>query len=309
VLEQLAERQTASTGNVQPAGGQLAQVAETLRQVATFHVEDLSPEHVAQITAWTREARGDRRRRGLTCKNRDRLRALVPLHRRALLLHLPAELMRRAREIGAGTREAGRLARTAVALEVLLVCPLRRRSMLALRIDEHLQRLDARRRRITHLVLPPGDMKNAEPFEWPLPTEAAGLVEEYVAKFRPAIATADNPWLFPSGDRVLSENRFTGAIEDVIAREVGAEVNIHLLRHFAAWLYLRANPGAYADVQRVLGHRSIETTISFYVGFEAAMAAERFDATVLGERRATRAAAAVKWGKRSKPRRDGGSKP
>lgn len=297
VLEALAEGQVARSGTQQPEGGQLAQVAETLRQVAAHHV-GLETGEVAQISTWARQARGHRRRAGLTPKNRDRLRALVPLHRRGLLLHLPAELMRRAREIGAGNLEAGRLARTAAALEILLICPLRRRSMLALRLDRHLQRLDARGRRLTHLVLQAEDMKNEAPMEWPVPPEAGVLVEEYIRDFRPALATSENPWLFPSGAGVLSENRFSEMLETVIAQEVGAEVNVHLVRHFAAWLHLKAHPGAYEDVRRVLGHRSLDTTIANYVAFEAAMAAERFDAVVLEERKATRAVAAAKWGKR-----------
>ncbi|WP_439598189.1 hypothetical protein [Falsiroseomonas sp.] len=296
VLEALAEAQAARSGEAQPVGGQLAQVAETLRQLAAYHVQ-LEPAAVKQITVWAREAQG-RRRKGMTRKNRDRLRALVPLHRRALLLHLPRELMRRARELGADTAEAGRMARTAVVIEILLVCPLRRRSMLALRLDEHLQRLDPRGRRITHLVLQPEDMKNETPMEWPLPSETAALVEDYIRAFRLALATPDNPWLFPSGPGVLSENRFSEMVETVIAQEVGVDVNVHLVRHFAAWLHLKAHPGAYEDVRRVLGHRSLETTIENYVAFEAAMSAERFDAVVLGERKATRAVAAAKWGQR-----------
>ncbi|MDO9498486.1 site-specific integrase [Falsiroseomonas sp.] len=304
VLEALAEAQAARSGEAQPEGGQLAQVAETLRQLAVYHVE-LDPAAVKQITEWAREAQGRRRRKGMTRKNRDRLRALVPLHRRGLLLHLPRELMRRARELGTGTAEAGRLARTAVAIEILLVCPLRRRSMLALRLDEHLQRLDPRGRRITHLVLQPEDMKNDTPMEWPLPPEAAALVDEYIRAFRPALAKPDNLWLFPSGPGVLSENRFSEAVESVIAREVGADVNVHLMRHFAAWLHLKAHPGAYEDIRRVLGHRSLETTIGNYIAFEAAMSAERFDAVVLDERKATRAVAAAKWGRRGSGRRGG----
>jgi hypothetical protein len=131
----------------------------------------------------------------MTRKNRDRLRALMPVHRRGLLLHLPRELMRRARALGAGTAEAGRLARTAAAIEILLVYPLRRRSMLALRPDEHLQRLDPRGRRITHLALQPEDTKNDAPMEWPLPPETAALVEEYIRTLRAALATPGNPWL------------------------------------------------------------------------------------------------------------------
>ena len=52
------------------------------------------------------------------------------------------------------------------------------------------------------------------------------------------------------------------------------------------------------DVRRILGHRDIATTIAFYVGFEAAAAAERFDTVVLRERKATRVMARAAWGVR-----------
>jgi integrase len=149
-------------------------------------------------------------------------------------------------------------------------------------------------------------MKNEAPMEWPLPPEAAALVEEYIRAFRPALATAENNWLFPSGAAVQSESRFSQAIETVIATEVGVIMNCHLVRHFAAWLHLKAHPGAYEDVRRVLGHRDIQSTIANYVAFEAAMAAERFDAVVLEERKATRAVAAAKWSKPRQRRRTGG---
>jgi integrase len=302
VLDTIAERQLARSGGRQAEGGQLATVAETLRQIAAHHV-GLDPASVAQLAAWRRQAYG-RPRQGLTAKNRDRLRALVQLPARAVLLHLPAELMRRAKAMDPGGRKAAaRLARLAVALEILLVCPLRRRSLLALRLDEHLQRLDPRSRRITHLVLQGEDTKTGEPLEWPLPPAAAALIETYLRDFRPCLAAPDNPHLLPGDKGAFHANRLAQAIRQAIQQETGVAVNPHLLRHFAAWLHLQANPGAYEDVRRALGHRSLETTMNHYVGFETAAAAERFDTSVLRERQATRAVAAAKWGRRPRAKR------
>ena len=295
VLDRLSEMQTARTGEADPVGSQLAVVAETLRQVAIHHAK-LDPDSTKRISDWARQARG-RRGEGLTRKNRDRLRALIQPRARALVLHLPEELMRRAHAIGPGQPGAGRLAMEAVALEILLNCPLRRASLLALRLDEHLQRLDPRRRRITHLVLQPDDMKNAIPFEWPLPAASAALIEIYIRDFRPAVATPENPWLFPGQQGALSGNQLSNRLVTTIEEETGVRLHLHLLRHFAAWLHLQAHPGAYEDVRRVLGHKSVETTIAHYIAFEAAAAALRFDEVVLRERQSTRAVAAARWGK------------
>jgi integrase len=65
----------------------------------------------------------------------------------------------------------------------------------------------------------------------------------------------------------------------------GLAWNPHLFRHLSAKLILDDNPGAYEIVRRVLGHRSIETTTSFYCGHEAAAAARHYDEVILKLRR------------------------
>jgi integrase len=275
-------------------GGQVATIAETLRQVAKHHAAIPSAD-LAELERWCSQAQP--RRGGMSEKVRDRLRRLTEPHPRALLLHLPNELMRRAERLGAGTADAGRLALLAGALEILLVCPLRMLSLLKLRVDRHLQRADPRRRqRLSHLVLAETETKNAEPMEWPLPADSAALLERYIREFRPALTTPTNPYLFPgSAEGPRSQNALSAGLSQMIWREVGVRVHPHLLRHYAAWLHLQSHPGDYETVRRVLGHRSIETTVSTYCGLEAPAAARRFDAVVLQERKATRAVAQAAW--------------
>jgi integrase len=61
-------------------------------------------------------------------------------------------------------------------------------------------------------------------------------------------------------------------------------VHPHLFRHLGAKLYLDANPGEYETVRRVLGHRSLQTTIDFYTGLETPAAVRHFDKTILNLR-------------------------
>jgi hypothetical protein len=60
------------------------------------------------------------------------------------------------------------------------------------------------------------------------------------------------------------------------------------MRHFAATLYLQHNPGQFEQVRRVLGHRSLQTTVNSYMPVETDAAARRFDDVVMKERSATR---------------------
>ena len=108
------------------------------------------------------------------------------------------------------------------------------------------------------------------------------LLKLYLDEFRPRLASEDNPWLFPGRDgkhkvpAVLARQ-----ISDVLLRKTGLEVNAHLFRHIAAKLYLDANPGGYEVVRRVLGHRSMETTVTAYAGMETAAATRHFDQQIL----------------------------
>ncbi len=60
----------------------------------------------------------------------------------------------------------------------------------------------------------------------------------------------------------------------------------HQFRHLAAKLYLDQHPGNYEVVRRVLGHKSIKTTVNFYTGLETRAAVAHFDETVCGLRSA-----------------------
>jgi integrase len=287
-------------------GGQLGQIAETLRQIARYHI-GLTGADLVRIEGWARGA-VPRGQKGLRPKVRDRLRKLIAPRAKALLLHLPAELMRRAAACDPGSTEGACFALTAVALEILLVCPMRMKNLTELRLDKHLQRIGGRGRgRYTHIVLQESETKNSEPLEWPLPPESARLIDTYISRHRLAIADPASPYLFPaaSGVGMRAQNTLANAISTAVERNVGVEVHPHLLRHFAAWLYLNTHPGEYEMVRRVLGHRSVETTIASYCGLEAPAAAQRFDSLVLRERGATRAVARAAWKTARRSQRSG----
>ena len=55
----------------------------------------------------------------------------------------------------------------------------------------------------------------------------------------------------------------------------------HLFRHLAGKLTLDAQPGAYGQVRDILGHKSVNTTTSYYAGMETKGALRRYDEQVL----------------------------
>ena len=61
----------------------------------------------------------------------------------------------------------------------------------------------------------------------------------------------------------------------------GLDFTPHAFRHLAAYKILEHDPTAYPLVQRVLGHKSLETTVRFYCGLEVPQALAHFQALVL----------------------------
>ena len=286
-----------------PRTSHLAGLAEVARQIAKFHV-GLPEREVAKIAELARKV-APPKGRGLTRKNRERLRALRDTAACIRLIHLPQHLMKLADKLMKSADDltklgkdraanphrlaAGRLARTAAAIEVWLICPLRITNMHELRLDLHLGLTGSSRQLITYIVIPEEETKNDNPIEWPVPPESAVLLRTYMTRYRPLQTGPTNRYLFPGSkvDGPISVNALREAVEGAIAELVGVELNPHLLRHFAAWLHLRAYPGDYETVRRVLGHKDINTTIQYYVGLEVEFAARKFDSVVLQARSLT----------------------
>ena len=251
----------------------------------------LPEDDVATIAAWSKEFKLPAPN-GLTDKNTRRLRALMEPRARAMLLWFPQELMRRAALLNDKPEEAARLAMYAVAMEILLICPMRRENLVGLRLDHHLYRPDPRRRQLTHIIINADAVKNSNPIQWPLPAESARLIETFRTHHRQHLVDPGNPYLFGTGDKRRNAQHVGEWLAAAVTRALGVAFNVHLARHFAAWNFLRSNPGQYEIIRQVLGHRNLAVTMAYYVGLEADSAAQHFDATVLRDRQAMRKIAA-----------------
>ena len=140
------------------------------------------------------------------------------------------------------------------------------------------------RKGTTHIVIPAHEVKNDEPLEYPIPAETDDLLEAYITRYRPILDQHGTTWLFP-GEKPgahKSLDQFTRQFKGTIWRWTGLTMNLHLMRHFGAMLYLEENPGNYEVVRRVLGHRRLETTVNSYVGMEMAATVRHFDTVILG---------------------------
>jgi len=132
-------------------------------------------------------------------------------------------------------------------------------------------------------LIPAENVKNSIDLEIPLGKRATELLRSYMDTYQPILSRGRNSdLLFPGYfGEPKAASTFAEQIVDAILEKTGIKMNLHLFRHIGALLFLRAHPGEYETVRRFLGHKSIETTIRFYVGLESVAAFRRYEETVL----------------------------
>lgn len=260
--------------------------SQMLAQIA--HVLVLAAEHAVHVDAATlaklkrMRSRVAAPRTGLKPRPREALRQFLDREAIETLLVLPQRLQRRLQRKTELTAADARLMQVAVALELLLMRPIRRGNLVALQLDRHVLRVGGR----TVILLEEDEVKNRVAHDYPIPPESAKLLDFYTERLLPLLGPNPNRFLFPGAKSEKSKaaeqlgRQFTKAIRT----ETGLYVYPHLLRHFAATLYLTENPEGLEVVRRVLGHRSADTTHRSYAGVHDQVAVRRYDALVLGIR-------------------------
>jgi integrase len=222
-------------------------------------------------------------RRGMTAKNRERLRPLDDPEIVAAFLALPQRLRHEVETSKRSPRNKAILAQMAAAIALLQAAPIRLKNLTAIDVNKN---LIARGKRL-YLVIAESEVKNNEPIDFEPPAETRDILARYVREHRPLLISVPTDALFP-GPRggAKSSNTLARQIPQTVFRFAGLRINVHLFRHAAGKLFLDARPGQYEVMRRVLGHRSIATTTSIYSGAETRSAGSHFAAVISERRRA-----------------------
>ena len=215
---------------------------------------------------------------GLTEKNMAVIRQVLGSDVWGRVVRLPWRLREKANSLQARSPvKAAVLAQLAVAIAILTVFPIRLGNLGAIRIDENLIRPGGPATPYW-LVFAKHDVKNRVRLETVFGAELTKLVDDYTQNHLYVLLRgANEPWLFPG----LTQNHknlatLSGQITKLIQKATGLRITVHQFRHAAAALILKAKPGNYEYVKRILGHRNIQTTINFYVGLETTQATQEF---------------------------------
>jgi integrase len=254
-------------------------LAERLYSIARVYVK--APE--ADIQALERYCIKLRKHRrfGLTAKNMAVIRKFKDPGNRARLNALPRKLFDEALKGKDALIQAAVKAEIALAIQILLVAPMRLANLAALSLEDNIVRVGGIEPSY-HLVIPPEEVKNEQPLEYPLPKVVSEMLGVYLKVFRPRLCRSESSWLFPGElDGHKTRSTLSGQIIDTITKELGIRVTPHQFRHLAAAFILEKDPANYEFVRRVLGHKNLQTTINFYIGLETLDAVRKFSALAL----------------------------
>ena len=254
-------------------------MAERLYSIARVYVK--LPEEQRRVLERYCVKLRRKRRPGLTAKNMAVIRKFKSPENRNRLRALPGKLFDEALAERDALIQAAVTAEMALTIQLELVAPMRLANLSALHLEKNVVRVGGSEPTY-HLVIPPEDVKNDQPLEYPLPKAVNEMLGIYLAVFRPRLCRNDNPWLFPGkGDEHKTKGTLSSQIIDRIIKELGIRVTPHQFRHLAAAFILEKDPANYEFVRRVLGHKNLETTIKFYVGLETVDAVRKFSAIAL----------------------------
>jgi integrase len=224
------------------------------------------------------------RRGGMTEKNLAVIRQVLSDGVWERVCGLPVLLMKQARIYREQAPvKAAVMAQLAVGIGILLFGPVRLANLCGIRLDENLTKPGGNGSPY-QLSFPHYDVKNRVDLTYPFDHELTSLIDEYIYDYRPTLLRGFNEsWLFPGEAGGHKDHKtFSDQITQRVEAATGLVITVHQFRHAAAAIWLRHHPGDYETVRRVLGHRSIQTTIRFYCGLETIQANMMFGNIIRG---------------------------
>lgn len=250
-------------------GWRLCALAET-----TNCLDEENLERLKEI----REVLEDQRPTGMTQKNLRVVRAVMTSDVWRRVVGLPEKFLEQAlRDRATAPVRAARLAQRAVGIGILTFMPVRAGNLTNIEIGTHLVQPNGPAGEYL-LTIPSTEVKNGVDIECAFDAVLSKLIATYIHDFRHLLmGGANHNLLFPGrGDGARRIAGFSDRIAHEVEKEIGLRVTAHQFRHAAAATILRADPGNYEFVRRILGHKSTKTTREFYIALEGIEASRKF---------------------------------
>lgn len=238
---------------------------------------------------------------GMTKKNRGALRQFDDRAMLQRLYALPDQLWAEVKRDRRCDRYTLAKAQAALAIGILLYAPIRLQNLTALLFGVHLF-VRQGPGVISTLEIPAEEVKNRRALAFDLPPPLARMLLEYVNDVAPRILGRRPERLFFNIDGTAKHAQAVAQlIRKTLRKRLGIELTPHQFRHLSARTVLDAEPGAFETVRQLLGHQSLNTTVTAYTGINSARAARHHHQIIEN----TLASAPLSFGRRGQqePRR------
>ncbi len=222
------------------------------------------------------------RYRGMSERNEAALRQFDSERNKRLLINLPAKLRKELTAKSSLSKADALSCQAALALAILLSLPIRRKNLCRLDLEHHfVRRYDGPKERV-FIESPAIETKTKEPIAFELSPPAAALLDFYLERCRPLLASHASSWLFPGEKQGChkSPERVAANLIKLVSEHTGLHVSVHRIRHIVGKIVLDHDPSQFETVRRLLGHRSLSTTVEAYTGLDARVAGQVLDRTL-----------------------------
>ena len=175
-----------------------------------------------------------------------------------------------------------RLARDAVAVELLLTCSMRVGNLVDLRLGETIRRFGEGTEARWAIEIPGAKVKNRQPLRFILPPDPCSCSSTTWPTGTATGAGPARPGCSPTSGAGMSTASCSRSASPGAPSTMSAPDHRHQFRHLAAELYLREDPNGLGLVSQHLGHRDLNTTRRYYAREQTRVATQRYHEVLSG---------------------------